>query len=329
MGSRSPNYDNFTANSITYLYNHWEEYDIIYGETYFYGVTRRKAIHLISPSRVLTNEYDESTNINSFTASGRQVLNDGTILRNVDESLSYTFDLNTTASSEGSQRLLKSYDSENNFYIYNLKPHKLEIANNGIGSITNSVNTEPYVTSQIYYDGQPITLTYDNTNGDFKCWYDDNNQRILSRELSYTFNITEDTHITLLTNTGAIGELSRDSEFKRILYPKTKVEAITNDDEEQLSDILNGKQPRNLYYVKTLLSTDWVLNETTNKYEQSIIVSGVTTTNNITINATDRANNILAIKYGLWGIEQSTDTLKFECYILPTENISINVEVKE
>lgn len=79
---------------------------------------------------------------------------------------------------------------------YILTPYKLSISNNGTGSYTNSITSEPYISTNIYYNGQTISLTYNDTNNDFTGWYD-NNGNLLNNNTTYTFNITSDTNLVI------------------------------------------------------------------------------------------------------------------------------------
>lgn len=113
---------------------------------------------------------------------------------NSDGSIYYSnfdVDFNYNTNSSYARRILKN--TNKNFI---LEPYKLTLNNNGLGTITNSVNIEPYLSTNIYYSGQSITLTYNDSNNDFTGWYD-NQGNLLSNQLSYTFSISSDTTIIL------------------------------------------------------------------------------------------------------------------------------------
>lgn len=117
-------------------------------------------------------------------------------INNNDNATSQTYNLNYSIGDNTNQNRKWLYYKN---YItgeeYKLIPFKLNIINNLLGDITNSVNVEPYVSTNIYYDNQQITLTYDNSNNDFGGWYINNT--MVSDNLSYTFNITTDTTIEI------------------------------------------------------------------------------------------------------------------------------------
>lgn len=87
----------------------------------------------------------------------------------------------------------------NNFKYYSLTPYKLNVLNYGLGNYSNTITTEPYLSTNIYYSGQSISLTYDDSNNDFTGWYD-NNGNLLSNDTTYTFNITSDTNLVINFN---------------------------------------------------------------------------------------------------------------------------------
>ena len=100
---------------------------------------------------------------------------------------------------------------------YALIPCKVLIDNLGTGDISNSAPVNDS-NSSIYSKGQNITLTYDNSNHDFYCWYDFNTNQILSKFSTFNLTIEKDMNIKLINFDNADLIDDEDSEINMSIF---------------------------------------------------------------------------------------------------------------
>lgn len=174
------NYNNFSSSQLNWYYENYDNYEQLYGSN----------SDIYYDFNILDYDYDNNNIYYNHSNHSYFLRNNGTIGENNNDEYN---NLNTFVVNQSGFLKFKNFIT--NEYIYELRPFKLNIFNYGLGIISNSVNTEPYISTNIYYNNQTITLTYDNSNNDFNGWYI--NGEKVSDSLSYTFNINTDTNIYL------------------------------------------------------------------------------------------------------------------------------------
>lgn len=96
----------------------------------------------------------------------------------------------------------------------------------------------------------------------------------------------------------------------------------TINDVQKLADFLDNLTFNITTINATLLSSNWT------GLTQTITVSGVTSTNEISWDASTLADNILAGKANLFCSAQSVNTLTFQCSTTPVNDINIKVTIR-
>lgn len=115
--------------------------------------------------------------------------------------------------------------------------------------------------------------------------------------------------------TGKIKTLFTDSARTEVLFPRTSIEAVTDENGTSLKDLIGNKQKKSSV---SLLASNW------SNMMQTVNVSGVTENNSI-IPVPAPENYTAYCEAGIYCSAQSNGTLTFICSEVPAADLIVNV----
>lgn len=118
--------------------------------------------------------------------------------------------------------------------------------------------------------------------------------------------------------TGRIKTLFSDSVKTEALFPRTKVKAVSDDNNVGLNVLLDNKQEKHKAVSVTLRAAGWV-NQT-----QTVNVGVVSATNTVIVGSAPQNFNAYS-EAGVFCSEQSTGQLTFACSAIPAVDLVANI----
>lgn len=118
--------------------------------------------------------------------------------------------------------------------------------------------------------------------------------------------------------TGKIMDFFVDKAMTIPAFPRTKVKAVSDDNNVGLNVLLDNKQDKLVAKTISLLATEW------NNMTQSVSVSNVTEDSIVIINPTSQSYSSYC-DAGVRCSAQSSQTLTFVCNRVPTSELSVSV----
>ena len=115
--------------------------------------------------------------------------------------------------------------------------------------------------------------------------------------------------------TGRIKTLFTDSTRTEVLFPRTSIEAVTDENGTSLKDLIGNKQKKGSV---SLLASNW------SDMTQTVNVDGVTEDNRI-IPVPAPESHSAYCEAGVYCSAQSNGILTFVCAETPTDDLTVNV----
>lgn len=118
--------------------------------------------------------------------------------------------------------------------------------------------------------------------------------------------------------TGKIKSLFEDKEMTVSVFPRTKVKAISDDNNIGLNVLLDNKQEKHKPLSVSLLASNW------SDMTQTVSVDGVTEDNSI-IPVPAPENHTVYCEAGIYCSAQANETLTFTCAETPSVDLTVNI----
>lgn len=118
--------------------------------------------------------------------------------------------------------------------------------------------------------------------------------------------------------TGNIKTLFADKTKTETLFPRTKVEAISNSNNIGLDVLLNNKQEKHKSFSIILLASSW-------SSKKQTINAEYVTANNLIISTPAPGNHAAYGEAGVYCSSQAKGTLTFTCVDTPSVDLTVNI----